>query len=341
MAGQPTCLPTVTTGEGLEKEQATGLPTVTTDQIGKDLEKAQATGSPTVATDQISEEKQATDPPTVTTDEIGEDLENEYGDKDPDTPIDYFYVRLGREINDNMSEQAVISKLHTVLGKSWKAVIPGWHGQGLLIVKYSREEMSLREQEKMFTEKRDTLKKELKELWLSITTTPPAIHVMFSRACLYSEFSREESMTTERIGKVLDSAYNNHGNNQIDYFYLFVKADQDGILYNKMEVLSQDKPTKCIGIDDMALLILKDLPGEWRLVESRETWPGTFFGFFPKQMSERERESRLNEDVRIPFIGKLKHLLAHATQGSTFKTKPTVHVLITRACKYYDTRSDT
>ena len=85
----------------------------------------------------------------------------------------------------------------------------------------------------------------------------------------------------------------------------------------------------------MAMDVLKDLPGEWRSVEPQDTWLGTFFGFFPKGMrvlSEREREKRLNGEVRKPLIEKLQAKLLEMANGDT--TKLSAHVIMTRACKY-------
>ena len=271
-------------------------------------------------------------------DQIGEDLEKEYGTKDPDTPIDYFYIRLGQEIVEKITKEnestftAALDVLDT--GKSFKKVTWGW---GLLIFEHPRESehLSNRDQEKQFNEKRKALITKLKKLSF---TSPSEVHVMFSRACLYTNFIVEEKMDTDRIRKVLSSAYTAQDMQHIDYFYLFVHAKQGEQPYTVAQIKqeSADKPCTQYNICDMALLILKNLPGEWRQVEPRKTWPGTFFGYFPRQMSERERESRLNEDVRIPLIGKLRHQLAHTTRESKYQSKPTVHVIISRACKYTD-----
>ena len=82
--------------------------------------------------------------------------------------------------------------------------------------------------------------------------------------------------------------------------------------------------------------ILKTLPGDWRRVEPQETWPDTFFGHFPKTLfdrSEREREKRLNREVRFPLKKELENQ-ATTTCFTDDLCKPKVQVLITCVCKY-------
>ncbi len=84
-----------------------------------------------------------------------------------------------------------------------------------------------------------------------------------------------------------------------------------------------------------ALAVLKTLPGDWEAVEPQTTWPGTFFGFFPKKMqpmTEREREKILNGEVRMPLIERLGAKLEEMKLINDLK--PKVQVIITRACKY-------
>ena len=80
--------------------------------------------------------------------------------------------------------------------------------------------------------------------------------------------------------------------------------------------------------------MLKTLPGDWEAVEPQTTWPGTFFGFFPKKLqpiTEREREKILNGEVRMPLIQRLEAKLEEMKLNDL---KPKVQVIITRACKY-------
>ncbi len=73
--------------------------------------------------------------------------------------------------------------------------------------------------------------------------------------------------------------HNTIGSTHIEYFYLFVQA----------VVREESSDTKQRTIKDEkvhieALAALKTLPGDWEAVEPQTTWPGTFFGFFPKKM---------------------------------------------------------
>ena len=91
---------------------------------------------------------------------------------------------------------------------------------------------------------------------------------------------------------------------------------------------------------------LETLPGNWKSVYSvadackpRTTWPGTFFSYFPKGLTERERETILNTEVRMPLIEKLEAKLINITPRDGLKIK--VQVIITRACKYTQEAMDT
>ncbi len=62
-----------------------------------------------------------------------------------------------------------------------------------------------------------------------------------------------------------------------------------------------------------AYIILATLiPGNWKAVGPEATWPLTFIGHFTKKPfeTEREREFRLNQEVRMPFKEYLVSLLS-------------------------------
>ncbi len=93
---------------------------------------------------------------------------------------------------------------------------------------------------------------------------------------------------------------------------------------------------------------LETLPGNWKSVYSvadactckpQTTWPGTFFSYFPKGLTERERKTILNTEVRMPLIEKLETKLTLNTPRDGLKIK--VQVIITRACKYTPETMDT
>ena len=260
------------------------------------------------------------------TDDIGDTLQKEYAHRDPDDHILHFYVRLGQEIQ-YLEQQLVIGALDNFLGKdNWKKPQPGW--QGLLLFKYDSLHSDERERERYIDKNvRQPLMRYLREIPIS-----SSIHIIFSRACLHTDSSRDESssdiITTDEVGKVFENVYSDldMGNAHIEYFYLFVQAKNNEECFVKKEIGG-----RVINVQDMAIRVLKDLPGEWRSVEPQNTWLGTFFGFYPKGMrtlTEREREKRLNGEVRKPLINKLVTELKPVT-GDT-----KVQVILTRACKY-------
>ncbi len=126
-------------------------------------------------------------------------------------------------------------------------------------------------------------------------------------ACKYNkEVVRHSLSTTAEI----------ISNEHLDYFYLMIKQR-----ISPHVVL----PSSFI----IALLI----PGNWRAVEPEATWPHTFIGHFPKKPfeTEREREWRLNQQVRMPF----KKTLGGMIQGIP-DPQILFSILFTRACKYTD-----
>ncbi len=156
------------------------------------------------------------------------------------------------------------------------------------------------------------------------------IHIMFSRACLYTEKrASSHEITTDKIGKIIKIAYENDvtGNNHIEFFYLFVQAVLDGEKFIKKKIYGKD-----VNVHSGALEELKTLPGDWKSVEPQETWLGICFGFKTQEMTEREREKILNGEVRIPLIERLEAKLKDVTGRGGMKI--TVKVIITRACKY-------
>ncbi len=70
-------------------------------------------------------------------------------------------------------------------------------------------------------------------------------------------------------------------------------------------------------------------------MEPEATWPLTFIGHFPEKPfeTEREREWRLNQEVRMPFKEYLVSLLSQGTQGMPEQQK-FVSIVFTRACTY-------
>ena len=265
------------------------------------------------------------------TDEIGRHLQEVYGNQDPDTHILYFYLTLGQEIL-HVKKQTVIDHLHDILGKdNWTKPQKGW--RGLYHFKYDGPCEDERERELYLNEGlRQELIKRLKQ-----TLEPSSIHIKFSRACLYTDSSRDEPksdiITTDQVGAIFENTYSDPiiGDAHMEYFYIFIQAKIDEECFVKKDI-----DGKHINVHDMALKELKALPGpgEWRSLKPQDTWLGIFFGFYPKGMrvlTEREREKRLNGEVRKPLIEKLTTKLKHIKDGIK------VQIILTRACKYIRT----
>ena len=151
---------------------------------------------------------------------------------------------------------------------------------------------------------------------LAQATVP--IHVLLSRACLYTPSGRKTSVTESNDGvmAMIKKTYSHHPiNAPMDHFYLFIQAIVGGVWIN---------------VNDNAFCILETLPGEWKILEPQSNWQGTFFGFYPNlSTSEREREISIDNKVRLPLISKLKEHLSLAGSPT-----PVVQVIITRACLY-------
>ena len=267
---------------------------------------------------------------------IGDYLHETYGSKPPNTHIRcfYMYIRLGKDICLNQAiQQEAIDALKTLLGPTKLVKTkPGWFGL-LFVGNYDVETANERTQEVEINEKlRLPLKARLR-------IQHPDIHIMFSRACLYKEKSQE--ITTDTIGDILEHMYDGHDlveNTHIECFYLFVQG-----VFNKDNFVEKEINRKDVNVHSEALEELETLPGNWKSVTGtgnpRITWPGIFFSYFPKCLTEREREIILNAQVRMPLIERLEaKLTLNITPRDGSKIK--VQVILTRACKYTDEKME-
>ena len=148
---------------------------------------------------------------------------------------------------------------------------------------------------------------------------PSSVDIMLHRACIYGDDDKPivpavgPTVTKDQISLILDQecCTQNAQDSHINLFYITVQ---------------KENTDKVIDI----LTILETLPGDWRKVEPQETWPDTFFGYFPKMYlleTERVREERLNREVRVPLKRDLEQKLEDPFKPSK------VHILLTRACK--------
>ena len=240
-------------------------------------------------------------PQYKTTNEIGDLLKRKYAPPTVQNKhIDYFYIRVPEK--EKTIAEKVVPNLKGKLGDDYCALVDkDWPGFILICFAAGENE----------SEREEKLEKEIRYPMANSELTM----VTFSRACLYHNYELvQQSVTTNDIGKILNppSAQSPHQ----DFFYLIVrfKDRRDADIYS----------------------VLKTLPGEWRKVEPQTTWPITFIGHFPRSpfdKSEREREARLNREVRLPLMKSLEEKLAitFPKDGEVIKRK--VLVLITRACQ--------
>ena len=274
------------------------------------------------------------------TDDIGEYLQREYGSKPPNTHIGCFYIKLGQEISESpMSQQKeAIATLNRILGPGhWVKTEPGWDG----IIFFRAHAETAKNEREIEANINDTIRF---PLITDLSGQSPS-HIMFSRACLYKEKDNKcmsnQKITTDTIGKIMEDVYEHDdiGSTHIEYFYLFVQAVvREGSSDTKQVNIKEEK------VHSKALEELKKLPGNWKSVEPQETWPGTFFGFFPKEMqpmTERKREKILNGEVRMPLIERLGAKLDDKKYNESLGLKLKVQVIITRACKYTPIKMDT
>ena len=253
----------------------------------------------------------------VSTEDIGATLEREYGGLDQqDQHIDYFYVKVGHQIANIINEPLLVPDV-TAPGseRKWLLLRTGlFKGK---FPKQSERETERQREVRLNTHIRTDLIAKLKCIAGDKGYSPNDVHVMFYRLCKYTKRTMpvERPIFTDQIGVILNREYGTHNDQDlhIDHFYITIYKDVD----KELDILS----------------VLKTLPGDWRKVVPQETWPDTFFGHFPKETHlemEREREERLNREVRIP----LKGILERQVATNEPKAPSKIHVVLARACKY-------
>ncbi len=240
-----------------------------------------------------------------TTDEIGKLLKEKYSPPtDQNEHIDYFYLRVS-EKKVSIAE-TFIPDLKTKLGNDFCAMVdPKWPGFIIICIpKQTNEE-----------EREKAIDKYLRSPISRNTDTEVTVH----RACLYPsyEMSQKTIKTVQAIdiGDVMEQtnaqqqdAKNTHQN----FFYLMIKHPQ---------ILNVPS-------------FFRTLPGNWMKVEPQDDWPDTFLGDFPKahvDKTEREREARLNREVRLPLMKMLEDEVMTAYPKTGDRVERKVQVLITRA----------
>lgn len=140
------------------------------------------------------------------------------------------------------------------------------------------------------------------------------------------------TIDTDSIGEILQKEYGDSKNEPIEYFYIQIRKRNCNKAWQEQarEILYQQ---------------IKMLPQEWKKVKPGNNWPAMFFGNFPKkhsQESEREREDRLNKEVRKylketvekEFKAGYKEWCCSKEETYDKNDLPTIHIMITRCCLY-------
>ncbi len=250
---------------------------------------------------------------------VGEILEREYGEPhSQDLHIEYFFLQLGKEIVEKRLE--IITELNKVDGIDvWGNLEKEW--PELLFSTVKCPKISLLETERQREERLNQVIRMPLLAQLAIAdpnnpTNPPRI--IISRACKYSTEVVKHSLSTPEIESILKTPSDEH----LDYFYLMVK------LRNIPSTVALPS----------SIFIATLIAGNWRVVEPGTAWPVTFIGQFPKLKpfeTEREREWRLNQEVRLRLKHAVAGLLIPQFQAQDIPLPDKlVSIVITRVCTY-------
>ncbi len=244
----------------------------------------------------------------IETAKIGKILESEYGEPHPqDLHIEYFFLLLGTEILDRQDD--IIAELRRL--DLWKNLKTEW--PELMFSKFPKT--SPNETERHREERLNHIRIQLLALLANPDDLSKTPRIIVGRACKYYKEVSKHSLSTTDIENVLTIPSDQH----LDYFYLVIRLNN--IIASNVVM---DVPS-----------MLAVCPGDWRVVEPLATWPYTFIGHFPKKPfeTEREREWRLNQEVRVPLKEHLRGLLIQQFQDVPKQEKLAI-ILFTRACKY-------
>ncbi len=250
-----------------------------------------------------------------TTAQFGTHLEEDYGQPhhSQDLQIDYFFLLLGKGLFGKQNE--IIATLGG--DTAWDSLSTEWSE---LLLSTGRFPISPNETER---QREERLNQKIRKPLLAKYADPNDPHnppcIIVSRACKYKKQVVKHSLSTTEIENVLKTPSGPSGEH-LDYFYLMIKPRNSSA--------TVALPT--------SIILAPHIPaGDWRAVEPEAAWPYTFIGYFPKLKpfeTERERESRLNQEVRMPFKEYLGSLLDPKSQ----EPQTLVSIVLTRACKYAD-----
>ncbi len=248
-------------------------------------------------------------------DRVGAILEEKYGPPhSQDLHIEYFFLLLGSEIIDKRG--AIMDELNKA-GK-WENLEN--ECPELIFSTGTFPKNSLTETERQREERLNQIIRMPLLSQLAVPNNPSnPPRIIISRACKYKTEVVKHSLSTPEIESILKTPSNEH----LDYFYLMIKL---------LNIPSTVAPPSRIIIETL-------IAGNWRIVEPVTAWQlTTFIGFFPKLKpfeTEREREWRLNQEVREPLKENLKDLLTQQFQAQgLFLPDKLVSIVLTRVCTY-------
>ncbi len=244
---------------------------------------------------------------------IGKLLEREYGEPHPqDLHIEYFFLLLGKEILDKRIE--IIAELNKIDGVNvWGNLQKEW--PELVFSQVKCPKISLLETERQREERLNQVIRMPLLVQYTDSQNPPRIIV--SRACKYKTEVVKQSLSTPEIESILKTASSEH----LDCFYLMIK-------------LRNIPPTVAM---PLSINLATHITGDWKVVEPVTAFYLTFIGHFPKKRfeTEREREWRLNKEVRAPLKEYLEGLFIKEFQAQDEPLpEKLVSVVFTRVCTY-------
>ena len=248
---------------------------------------------------------------------VGEILEREYGEPhSQDLHIEYFFLQLGTEIVDERIK--IITELNEVDGVNvWGNLEKEW--PELLFSTVKRPKISLLETERQREERlNQVIRMPLLARYADPKNPSHPPRIIVSRACKYNKQVVKHSLSTPEIESILKTPSDEE---HFDCFYLMIQ----------LRNIPSTFPLPS------SIIIATVTAGNWRVVEGTG-WPLTFIGHFPKSKlfeTEREREWRLNQEVREPLKHAVAGLLREQLQAQGI-TPPEklVSIVITRVCTY-------
>jgi len=243
-------------------------------------------------------------------------LEENYGEGKPqDLHINLFYLILGVHVTPLRSKiiETMLQQHNLVL----RNISKPW--QQFVLFGFERAELTERQKEQTLNSAVQTLDLIQSEGQITLSRKVRDDDIILSRVCKYKTPVETEAAPVSKApvskirGELSRTYFTVSENAHIDHFYLVVSLPEVAVQQIPLFVLEK----------------LQNLPGDWCQVTPPDVWPQTFIGVFFKASAletERAREWRLNEQVRLP----LKLLIGAELQRLRITKRG--RVIVTRAC---------